>query len=223
MARTCHSHPCILFASARFGVSVLVGDWIGIRREAVDILRRSELAAWIIDRPPVCCANIQSRIENLKEFPQHSAIFPLLVHQRSPSAKNRPVVIGFEPVIEMHLIEVGSHEFFSQSFIISTYEGYGETRAKSNCELEDVVGIGGAVRIACLHLAQCCRDDQQAMWVVAYPFEAMNEDGPLESQRMHKVEQGLVLDHTPIRQAGNGIVTQLQRLFLNPSKRAFKS
>jgi hypothetical protein len=25
-----------------------------------------------------------------KEFPQHSAIFPLLVHQRSPSAKNRP-------------------------------------------------------------------------------------------------------------------------------------
>jgi len=52
MARSCHSHPCILFASARFGLSVLVGDWIGIRREAVDILRRSELAAWIIDRPP---------------------------------------------------------------------------------------------------------------------------------------------------------------------------
>src|SRR5712691_6419261 len=43
---------CILFASARFGLSVLVGDWIGIRREAVHILRRSELAAWIIDRPP---------------------------------------------------------------------------------------------------------------------------------------------------------------------------
>jgi hypothetical protein len=48
-------------------------------------------------------------------------------------------------VIEMHLIEVGSHEFFSQSFIISTYEGYCETREKSNCGLEDVVGIGGAV------------------------------------------------------------------------------
>jgi len=31
---------------------VLVGDWIGIRREAVHILRRSELAAWVIDRPP---------------------------------------------------------------------------------------------------------------------------------------------------------------------------
>ena len=74
------------------------------------------------------------------------------------------VVIGFEPVIEMHLIEVGSHEFFSQSFIVSTYEGYGETREKSNRGLEDVVGIGGAVGIACLHLAQCCRDDQQAMW-----------------------------------------------------------
>ena len=70
----------------------------------------------------------------------------------------------------MQLIEVGSHEFFSQSFIVSTYEGYGETREKSNCGLEDVVGIGGAVGIACLHLAQCCRDDQQAMWVVAYPF-----------------------------------------------------
>ena len=52
MARSCHSHPCILFASARFGLSVLVGDWIGIRREADHTLRRSELAAWIIDRPP---------------------------------------------------------------------------------------------------------------------------------------------------------------------------
>lgn len=77
----------------------------------------------------------------------------------------------------MHLIEVGSHEFFSQSFIVSTYEGYDETREKSNCGLEDVVGIGGAVGIACLHLAQCCRDDQQAMWVVAYPFRRLMKMG----------------------------------------------
>ena len=54
----------------------------------------------------------------------------------------------------MHLVEVGSHEFFSQSFIVSTYEGYAETREKSNGGLEDVVGIGGAVGTACLHLAQ---------------------------------------------------------------------
>jgi hypothetical protein len=52
LLKTSASFPCILFASARFGLSVLVGDWIGIRREAVHILRRSELAAWIIDRPP---------------------------------------------------------------------------------------------------------------------------------------------------------------------------
>jgi hypothetical protein len=42
---------------------VLVGDWIGIRREAVDILRRSELAAWIIDRPP---PSFLKAVENLR-------------------------------------------------------------------------------------------------------------------------------------------------------------
>ena len=41
----CVNHiACIVFASARFVLSVLVGDWIGIRREAVHILRRNEQA-----------------------------------------------------------------------------------------------------------------------------------------------------------------------------------
>src|SRR5215468_9266672 len=35
---------------------------------------------------------------------------------------------------------------------------------------------------------------------------------------MHKVGQGLALDHTPILQAGNGIVAQLQRLFSQPQR-----
>src|SRR4029077_21285212 len=120
---------------------------------------------------PLCCANIQSRIENLKKRISPTLCdLPLISSSKIAVSQESAVVIGFEPVIEMHLIDVGSHEFFSQSFIVSTYEGYGETREKSNCGLEDVVGIGGAVGIACLHLAQCCRDDQQAMWVVAYPF-----------------------------------------------------
>src|SRR4029077_1034565 len=34
---------------------------------------------------------------------------------------------------------------------------------------------------------------------------------------MHKLGQGLALDHTPILQAGNGIVTQLQAFFSTPA------
>ena len=58
---------CILFASARFGLSVLVGDWIGIRREAVHILRRSELAAWIIDRPPALLSQRRGESQAARE------------------------------------------------------------------------------------------------------------------------------------------------------------
>src|SRR5947209_6436805 len=59
------SHPCILFASPRFGGSVLVGNWIGFRREAGRILRRISSAAWIIDRPP---ALLSHAVENPRPF-----------------------------------------------------------------------------------------------------------------------------------------------------------
>src|ERR1700674_3020654 len=57
----CRSHPCILFASPRFGRSVLMGNWIGFRREADRILRRISSAAWILDRPP---ALLSHAVEN---------------------------------------------------------------------------------------------------------------------------------------------------------------
>jgi len=44
--------PCILFVTARSFCPVVVGNWIGFRREADRILRRGSFAAWIIDRPP---------------------------------------------------------------------------------------------------------------------------------------------------------------------------
>src|SRR5438309_671362 len=59
------SHPCILFASPRFGGSVLVGNWIGFRREAGRILRRISSAAWIIDRPT---ALLSHAVENPRPF-----------------------------------------------------------------------------------------------------------------------------------------------------------
>jgi hypothetical protein len=45
----------------------------------------------------LCCANIQSRIENLKEFHQHSAIFPLISSSKIAVSQESAVVIGFEP------------------------------------------------------------------------------------------------------------------------------
>jgi len=53
--------PCILFVTARSFCPVVVGNWIGFRREADRILRRGSFAAWIIDRLP---ALLSHAVEN---------------------------------------------------------------------------------------------------------------------------------------------------------------
>src|ERR1700726_1169503 len=128
------SQPCILFASARFCLSVVVEDWIGIRREAVHLLRRSELAAWIIDRPP---ALLSHAVENPRPLePAFTRSAREVVQGRGAGTQSNPIArmvmeksakpkaavqvfVGID--VSAHELSVGMRRGFEDRLKITTF------------------------------------------------------------------------------------------------------
>jgi transposase len=84
---------------------VVVGDQIGFRREAVHLLRRRKLAAWIIDRPPALLSQRRGESQAARACIQGRR--ERLVQGRGAEAQSNPVLQGVNMFAG---IDVSAHE-----------------------------------------------------------------------------------------------------------------
>lgn len=78
------------------------------------------------------------------------------------------MVVRFQPVVEMNLIQVRAHEFFSQFVRLAADERHLQTREGRDGELRHPIGIKVRMGVTGLHLAQRARDHQQPMRIVSH-------------------------------------------------------
>ena len=57
------------------------------------------------------------------------------------------MAVGFEPVVEEHLVKIRRHDFFAQLVSFNTQKWHAQARQCGDQGLRDLVGIGRAVRV----------------------------------------------------------------------------
>ena len=87
------------------------------------------------------------------------------------------VAVGFKPVVEVDLIQVGGDDFFAEFVRFNAQERYAQSCERGDQRLGDLVRVRGAVFVARFHLAQSGGDDQQAVGKRAHAPQARNKDG----------------------------------------------
>ena len=73
------------------------------------------------------------------------------------------VAVGFEPVVEVNLIQIGRNNFFTKFMRFDAQKWDAEPRQRGDQGLRDLIRACRAVFVARFHLAQRGGDDQEAV------------------------------------------------------------
>lgn len=130
------------------------------------------------------------------------------------------MAVGFQPMVEVDLVEIGGDDFLAEFVGIDAEERDAQACERGDERLRDLVGIRGAVFVTGFHLAERGGDDQQAVGKRAHAAQARDEHGAFHVERAHEVVQVLALDDARILKPGNGVVADFQRPFFDPGKPA---
>ena len=121
-------------------------------------------------------------------------------------------------MVKMNLVQVRTHEFFTQFMRLATNERHLQSREHGDQKLRRPVGINARVGIGRLYLAQCARDHQKAMRIASHETETVDKGIAVTRARMNQVREVFSFHDTDLFQPSNGVVYQQESPLFNSRK-----
>ena len=94
------------------------------------------------------------------------------------------IIVGFQSVVEMNLVEIGGYQFFSQFMSFTAQERHLHPGQHGNQRLSDSVRVHARVGIRGFDLAQRARNQKQAMRVLRHLPETCDKDATVGRARV---------------------------------------